>query len=265
MNSQEIDDLQKSIKLVETNEKNKEFVENLSESFVAFSKAIISVNLQVVENTYKIEKLEKNDVLRQSEYANLVKDLHKDFGIAQKISDKLTSRIESLENQMKSSTKNEASIEENRNKNLIITGIKSHQNENLKIIFNSICAFIGLNYPPLVSIFRFKGKNYPILIKFYDNDEKNRFFRNYIRIAKQMSHEKVFNFKGNHNRIWIQHDMDASTYKLYINALKMKRNKSIDQIHLENGKILIKKTKNCEFKWIKSLEDLNTFINNFME
>jgi hypothetical protein len=57
---------------------------------------------------------------------------------------------------------------ENRENNLIITGINQMKNENLPKTFSLICKKIGIFINPAVSIKRFKGINNPILVKFLD-------------------------------------------------------------------------------------------------
>jgi hypothetical protein len=179
-------------------------------------------------------------------------------------------RIQNLESHQSLTTINESKMlksliketinNESRENNLVITGIINKKNENLNNIFSSICKKIGLHINPMVSIKRFKGFNHPIIVKFFDRNDKTKFFNKYITIAKNLTLASIFNNESKQSRIWIQHDMDGTNYKIYKKALKMKKDQMIYSVKNNSGKIFIKVEKSSTEQPIHKLADLDEIM-----
>lgn len=208
-------------------------------------------------------------------YTELVKHLNDEFANIKREKSKLEERVNKLEkNSMITSyadvIKNSKSelktlikdtIVNSRDNNIVITCIPYRRNENLYDIFSKICSKIGIRYEPLVTMNRFKGKNDPFNVKFVNIDEKNEFFRHYKKIAKKLTIGSILNIKGNHTRIWIQHDMDTPTYIIYKKAIKLEQNKKIEEVyHNPGGIITIKLYDNDDLIIVESPEHLDDLI-----
>lgn len=64
---------------------------------------------------------------------------------------------------------------------------------------------------------------------------------------------------GNNQRIWIQQDMNGSSYKIYKKALDLKKKKKIDNVFFNSGRIFIKEMRDTMKIEINDMAELEKF------
>lgn len=147
--------------------------------------------------------------------------------------------------------------------NLILNGIPFKEGENLSKIFASISSLIGFKVPPEARYFRFKpnanNNNRPILIKFPTEYHKEDFMQNYIKAADQMLLNAISGFsKSKNDRIFLQHDLSPSQYKVNKSAIKLRKSGGVQAIRIIHGNVGVKFGDEDKFSFFNSAGDLET-------
>jgi hypothetical protein len=230
----------------------------------ALSESISKIHEAIAAGIRRDDELERKIDSQNGNFINLVKQLNeRDITVNERL-DNLEARLINDNINININGSNDirkiikSTIQDkNRENNIIITGIKPTKGEKLKAIFGKICKKVGFQFTTLITAKRFQGKNHPFVVNFFDENQKNEFFGKYITVAKSLTMSSVFNNEKDNSRIWIQHDMDKSTYSIYKKALKMKNDQSIFSVHIKSNKIFIKKGKDDSKILISSMTDLD--------
>ncbi|CRL05890.1 CLUMA_CG018980, isoform A [Clunio marinus] len=118
---------------------------------------------------------------------------------------------------------------DNRKRNLIVTGIPAQENESLNNLIKALSSKLGYESSPECRVYRYKGRENnnerPIVIQFSTEFHKQDFFTRYKKIAKTLNLGMFAGFKGKNSRIYLQHDFIKTQYHINKFAIKMLREK----------------------------------------
>lgn len=143
--------------------------------------------------------------------------------------------------------------------NLLLTGLPFKENENVGNIVKILSHKLGYEDPPEMMHYRFKSNDIhrPILIRFPTEYHKIQFLQRYYKVAKDLTCGIFDGFRGNKNRIYIQHDFTPSQYKLHKFAMILKKDGKVAEVKVNLGNIIVVKiNERDKFKSFKSYEDL---------
>jgi hypothetical protein len=192
----------------------------------------------------------------------------------------LGNRIESVEESVTVLQKKVDSVEKNQddaydsmNKLLEvkITGISYQKDENLKVIFATLCDLMGISTrdSPDVDLFRIPGPlpnilDYPIIAKFSSTLYKERFLNIYYEVKKSLSVKKLRGYENTEidARIYIQPNLSRQNYLVSRCALDLKKKKLIYKTKIKNGLVFVKINSGDKFTHFKSADALKVAVEN---
>lgn len=210
----------------------------------------------------------KNLVLGQKDLAEKMDNNHAD--IKKTLADEIascnrnTARVETKVNLPE--VKVDSHIDaERRRLNLILNGIPFKTSEDIVKLFCSFSSLIGFKEAPEAKFYRFNGNDNnkrPIIIKFPTEFQKDDFMHNYINVADKLLLNAIPGFSKKKERIYLQHDLSPSQYKVNKTALKYRKEGIVKKIRIINGNIGVKFGNDVKFSFFSCAADLVTATAN---
>lgn len=145
-------------------------------------------------------------------------------------------------------------IQQERNNDILITGIPPVKNENLMDLFLGITKALNLNIPSIGvdCIFRSKKRDI-IIVRLLRRLDKH----DIVRSAKQKHlTEKDIGFESEAN-IYINESLSSYLAKIFFEARQIQKDFAIKFVWHKDGKIFLKKGENEEALQIGSLEEIH--------
>lgn len=151
---------------------------------------------------------------------------------------------------------------------LRINGIPQYNNENTFKIFDALCEKLGIPTPDINQIYRVKNKNKnqstaaTILVKLMSPYDKNFILRaisTYRRSNNDLLRLSLLNFDSN-APFFVNENLSAANYKIFIEALKLKRLKSLFAVFTMRGIVHIKKNEEDKPTSIDHIDVLKLFF-----
>lgn len=150
-----------------------------------------------------------------------------------------------------------------------INGVPYLDNEDLPRMFHNLCESLQINTPPIKSIFRLlhtrSGRNNvdpTIIVKFSTPYQRNLILKsisNFIRRKKEPLKLFILGFDAN-VPFYVNENLTPLTYGIFLQALRLKRDKHIDSVYTKRGKVNVKLRNSDEFCQISTIEHLNKLI-----
>lgn len=150
-----------------------------------------------------------------------------------------------------------------------MNGVPYVDNEDLPRMFHNMCESLQINTPPVKSIFRLRytrsGRNNvdpTIIVKFATPYQRNLILKsisNFIRRQKEPLKLYILGFDAN-VPFYVNENLTPLTYGIFLQALRLKRDKLIDAVYTKRGKVNIKPQNSDEFRQVSSIEDIKKFI-----
>lgn len=157
---------------------------------------------------------------------------------------------------------------------LRINGIPFNIDENLHNMFDSICKTIKIPTPPIQSIHRLQNKNNKneenspdgvIIAKFTTPFDKNFFLKSlniYKKVNKVNLKLNIIGFDSN-NDFYIHENLTNGNYKIYREAVKLKKQNTLQSAYIFRGLVYIKRLSTDNPICIENLDVLNQlFLSN---
>lgn len=152
---------------------------------------------------------------------------------------------------------------------LKIRGIPLKDGENLQTIFASIAAQVGFdlsmpnNIPELnrvhISTHKDKIHSQPptIFVKFVAQHIRDNFYRLYISTVKSkpLKTEHIGMEQG--GRVYFGEVLTANNQRIFINAMKLKRENKLAKVYTKNGLVTVKKSSDSRPTTIRSARELD--------
>lgn len=188
----------------------------------------------------------------------LSKNITDKFNSCNRKTERVDNRVTSLEAKVDNHVDNQR-----RCCNLIINGIPYDGDEIVGDIFATLSSKLGFDAAPDVDCYRFKGDDddkRPILVKFTSEVYKQRFFQRYLKNPKIITLDIFPGFSGNKSRVFIQHDLSSSQYKVNKAAIKNRKAGCELTIRIDHGNALVKIGNDKTFSFYPSAEALEEDI-----
>lgn len=170
-------------------------------------------------------------------------------------------RVTDLEQILKSKQQEEDLLQ--RAKNVIITGIPSSENENLRNVITTITAKLGFSQPPSHAARRFPSKDQNksmISMKFYTVQDKSNFMNAYFKVAPQLVLKAITGKVSDSSRIYINHDLTKDQYEIHRAAMKLKKEEKLTTVKVINGRIAVSTGTNNKPSFIDTIQQLHQLI-----
>lgn len=145
-----------------------------------------------------------------------------------------------------------------------INGVPCFDNENLPQIYQNLCNNLRINSPALKSIFRLRhtrstpnNSDATIIVKFFTPYQRNMFLKSIAYDIKQNGPLKlsILGFDTN-VPFYVNENLTPLNYGIYLQALRMKRDKILESVYTRRGKVNVKLHNTDDFYQILSIEDL---------
>lgn len=153
---------------------------------------------------------------------------------------------------------------QSRQYNLRIDKVPVRENENLNTVVENIKAVIGLKVgDPRTHQYRLKtGRSKDtIIVQFNNVNEKELFFRNYLKVAATLTVKKLFpNARDKEQRIFVSHDLCLNQYQLNREANKKRRGGHVKEVRIKNGFVMVKISEDSFFERMFTIEMLEDEI-----
>lgn len=149
---------------------------------------------------------------------------------------------------------------------LRIDGIPYNNNEDLYMIFSTMCSNLNIQTPHIKAIYRLKNKNNSpaptILAKMMSPYEKNFFLKtvaNYRRRNKDLLRLYLINFDAN-NPFYVNENLSQTNYKIFNKALKMKKEQIFLSVFTMRGIVHVVKNETDQPIRIEFFDQLEKFF-----
>lgn len=203
------------------------------------------MRLDIDDVRERVTNIEKEIVQNKIEIETKISELHKDItNVMEKTNNIKTVSSHDLE--LKSEViqlRNKILQHENSAVacDLRIDGIPYNIKEDLYDMFNILCSNLHIGTPNVRAIYRLNNKNNPlaptILVKLSSPYEKNFIIKtvsNYRRSTKDLLRLYLINFDAN-NPFYVNENLSHANYKIFNQALKMKREKVFCSVFTMRG------------------------------
>lgn len=144
--------------------------------------------------------------------------------------------------------------------NLRIDNVPERESENLNAIVETLKSTVGMKVgEPRTYQYRLKKgpSKGTIIVRFNNLNDKEAFFRNYLKVAKTLSSKKVVPSAKKDERIFVSHDLCLSQYKLNRYALKKKAEGAIHATRINHGFVSVQLSEKGFFQRILSIRMLD--------
>lgn len=145
--------------------------------------------------------------------------------------------------------------------NLRVDGIPHTEREDLNSIVNNLKAAVGVK-PEETRTKQFrlksgKSKN-TIIVQFINQLQKDDFFQNFIKVAKKLTVGNVIkSHNSNKERIYVSHDLCLTQYHLLRRANKLRLEKKLSEVRVNNGFVMVKMSTDGRFQRVLSSQMLD--------
>lgn len=148
--------------------------------------------------------------------------------------------------------------------NISIAGIPHHKDENLLVIFESLCTVIGFTYvrDDIAAIYRTSGTNKKSIIVQFVNDDKKFELLNAKKIKQAVIFDELnLKYIASTQEIIVAQQLTPFFANLLYNARQARQRNEIAQCWFTNKGVHIRPQENSNAVLIKSLNELSTFAN----
>lgn len=149
-----------------------------------------------------------------------------------------------------------------RIRNLRVSQIPLLPNEDLGQVVSKIFTFIGRQMGRDLKFYRLKSgaSKDTIILNFVNEFEKERFFEQYLGVAKQMVASKFVNIDASKEaNVYVSHDLCQAQYKINKAIMKIKGS-VVKRIRIQRGYVHIQLEEGKPFLRILTLEMLHKII-----
>lgn len=157
---------------------------------------------------------------------------------------------------------------------LRINGIPSEDGENLYQMFDSLCETININTPQVRSIYRIKNvrdnrniSDAAILVNLRSPYDKNFILKNIALFRKSNKCSLQLRHIGfdSGKPFYVNENLTSYNYKIFQNAMKLKRHKRIESVFTNRGLIYVRCSKAETPILIENSEQLSVFFRDLPE
>ena len=201
-------------------------------------------------------KIDDNEKQRKADKKELIDSMKKQINQCIMKNSQLEKQVNALEQKLEFMM----NFNDRRN-NLIVNGIPFVNGERPTEVIKTIEGLLGYEHKQAISVHRFNGsdnKKRPILLTFDSEQLKSQFFNRYLKIAKTLTLDKIFDKQagGNLSRVYVQPDLSKMQYEVNKEAVKMKKDGDLKQVRLQQCGVLVTFTKNNVSMTFASKKDL---------
>lgn len=157
---------------------------------------------------------------------------------------------------------------------LRLHGVPAERNQDIHLVFNKICETIGMEAPPVTSIYRINNSNRnhaqsanvdaPIAIKLACKNDRNNVLKNislYKKKTKDLLRLKHAGIESD-TPIYMNELLTKDNHRILKAAITLKKRKLIHAVFSSRGLVYIKKYSNGSATCIESLENLTNISQN---